>query len=452
VTATKRKIAYHLGAAALLVAPLLSMNASAASAESGRHRTASASQRAKSLESRLELMLRTMRIARDWHIEAPNKSVLIAGAIEGLLARVDPEAELYTPADLRRVARFVPSGEAGVGLEVRREPAERRSDRRGYRIVAARDGSPAARAGLKAGDLITGVDGQSAAEIPLLVMTHVMLEGPAGSTVRLTVERSESESEPETVALERSSAFGAELNIDEVTPEIARIRIASLSEGTASTLARSWAAYSGDSAHARLIRGVVLDLRSTAAASVESVEGARAVADAFLQAGPILRMVSRHHESSKPERATPGDLVDGQPIVVLVDGGTSGAAEVLVSALQEARRARVVGTKTAGRGAIRTLVSLDQRGRKGLLRMTTERFLTPGGAPIDGKGVAPEIPIEQLPASSRCRTLDIEDEAAPGVCVTRTLAQDTQLQRAISTLDEPLVASQHAPASVAGKP
>jgi carboxyl-terminal processing protease len=449
VTATKRKIACHLAAAALLIVPLLSIDAPAAFAESGRHRAASAPQRAKSLESRLELMLRTMRIARDWHIEAPNKSLLIAGAIEGLLARVDPEAELYTPADLRRVARFVPGGGAGVGLEVRREPAERRSDRKGYRIVAARDGSPAARAGLKAGDLITHVDGRPVAEIPFLVMTHVMLEGPAGSMVRLTVERSETESEPETVALERSLVFGTELSIDEVTPEIARVRIASLSEGTASTLARSWAAYSGDGAHQRLIRGVVLDLRSTAATSVE---GARAVADAFLQSGPIVRMVSRHHEGSKPESATPGDLVDGQPIVVLVDGGTSGAAEMLVSALQEARRARVVGTKTAGRGAVRTLVSLDRRGRKGLLRMTTERFLTPGGAPIDGKGVAPEIPIEQLPASSRCRTLDIEDEAAPGVCVTRTLAQDTQLQRAISTLDEPLVASQHAPASVAEKP
>jgi len=448
VTATKRKIASYLGAAALFVVPLVSMESSAAFAESGRHRTASASQRATSLDSRLELMLRAMRIARDWHIEAPNKSLLISGAIEGLLARVDPEAELYTRTDLRRVARFAPAGGAGVGLEVRREPADRRSDRRGYRVVTARDGSPAARAGLKAGDLITHVDGQPVAEIPLLVMTHAMLEGRAGSTVRLTVERAEADSEPETIALQRSLPVDGEPTIDEVTPGITRIRIASLSERTASALARSWAAYSGNGAHARLIRGVVLDLRSTAATSVE---GARAVADAFLQSGPILRMVSRH-DSSKPESAMPGDLADGQPIAVLVDGGTSGATEMLVSALQEARRARVVGTKTAGRGAIRTLVLLDRGGRKGLLRMTTGRLLTPGGGVIDGKGVAPEIPIEQLPATSRCRTLDIEDEATPGLCVARTLAQDTQLQRAISTLDEPLVASQQAPASLAGKP
>jgi carboxyl-terminal processing protease len=442
-------IACHVRVAVLLAVALVWMDPSIALAQSNRPRAAAVSQRATTLDGRLELMLRTMRIARDWHIETPSKGQLISGAIEGLLQRVDPESELYTRADLRRVARFLPGGGAGVGLEVRREPAERRSERKGYRVVTARDGSPAARAGLKTGDLITQVDGQAAGDIPFLVMTHVMLEGPAGSTVRLTVDRSGADAALETIVLERSLAFGPELAIEEVAPGITRIRIASLSERTASTLAHSWAAHAGAGHHERLIRGVVLDLRSTTAASVED---ARSVADAFLQSGPILRMVSRHDGGSRPENATPGDIVDGRPIVVLVDGGTSGAVEVLVSALQEGRRARVVGTKTAGRGAVRTLLPLDQSGRKGLLRLTTARLLTPAGGAIDGQGVTPEIPIEQLPASVRCRTRDIEDDAAPGVCVARTLVQDTQLQRAISTLDEPLVASQHAPASASAKP
>ena len=120
---------------------------------------------------------------------------------------------------------------------------------------------------------------------------------------------------------------------------------------------------------------------------------------------------------------------------------------MLVAVLQENRRARLVGTKTAGRGAVRTLVALDRGGRKGYLRMTTARLVTPGGAAIEGKGVVPDVVIEQLPPSPGCRTLDIADAASPGACLPRALAEDTQLQRAISLLDEPLMASQESRAS-----
>lgn len=421
------------------------MGAADAFAQGGRDRAATQpQQRAVSLESRLEFMLRTMRIARDWHIEAPSRSVLIAGAIEGLLARVDPESELYSRDDLRRVTRFMPDGGAGIGLEVRREPPERRRERKGYRVVSARDGSPAARAGLRAGDLITDIDGRPVGELPYLVMMHVMLEGRLGSEVRLTVERSGADQPPEEVVLERGAAFGPEVTLDEVAPGITHIRIAALTEKAAAVAIRSWGAHSGGSAHQSATRGIVLDLRSTA---VSGTEGARRLADAFLQSGPVLRTVSRHADGRRQVSATPGDLVEGRPIVVLVDGDTSGAAEMLASALQEGRRARVVGTRTAGRGALRTLIALDRNGSKGLLRLTTERLVTPAGVAIEGKGVTPDILIEQLPASPRCRTRDIEDDANPGVCVPRTIFQDTQLQRAISTLDEPIMAAQQEPAT-----
>jgi len=434
------KVGYRGPVAVLLALVLAWASCSpAALAEGSRNRTAAAPARAVPLETRLELMLRTMKIARDWHIEAPSRSALIAGAIEGLLARVDPEAELYTRADLRRIARFAIGPRAGVGLEVRRDPPERRAGRKGYRVVTARDGSPAARVGLKAGDLITHIDGQPAGEIPYLAMTRVLLEGAPGATIRLAVERAGSDQAPEDIVLERTASNSVDVSVDEVATGITRVRIAALSATTAADLSRSWGAYVAGSDGARRSRGVVLDLRSTA---VAGSDGVRAVADAFLQSGPVLRTASRSDGGDRQESAKPGDLVDGRPIVVLVDGGTSGGAEMLASALQEGRRARLVGTKTAGRGALRTLVALDRNGRKGILRLTTERLLTPSGAAIEGKGVTPDIVIDQLPASSACRTLDIEDEAVPGWCVPRTVAQDTQLQRAISTLDEPLVAAQ----------
>ncbi|MGE0767973.1 MAG: S41 family peptidase [Hyphomicrobiaceae bacterium] len=439
----------------MLAAVLTWTSSSAVLAQSG-NRPSSASQRAVSLEARLELMLRTMRIARDWHIEAPRKSALIAGAIEGLLARVDPEAELYTREDLRRVARFVPGGGAGVGLDIRREPAERRQERKGYRIVAARDAGPAARAGLKAGDLVTHVDGEPVGELPYLVMTHAVLEGVPGTSVRLTVERKGTDRGAEEVTLERSQPRDQDVTIDEVISGVSRVRIAALSGQTGDALARSWARHRIEGTPART-RGVVIDLRSTAATDLD---GARAVADAFLQSGPIVRLVSRRDAIARRSGATPGDLADGRPIVVLVDGGTAGAAEVLASALQEGRRARIVGMSTAGRGALRQLVTLGRQARNGnrkvrrkgetrdapsgLLRLTTERLVTPAGAPIEGKGIAPDVVIEQLPAVATCRPRDMEDASNPGLCVARPLAQDTQLQRAISLLDEPLVAAKEA--------
>jgi carboxyl-terminal processing protease len=428
---------------ALLLASLLACGgAGLAEAQGTRSRPETRS--ADTVADRLQVMLRALRIARDWHIEGPAKPELIAGAIEGLLARLDAEAEFYAREDLRRIARFAPTARAGLGLEVGREPAQRRLDRKGYRVIAARDGSPAAGAGLKPGDLITHVDGKTAGDIPYLAFTKAVLDGRPGSRVRLTVERSGEDGGAEDVVLVRAELRGTEVAIDEVVPGILRIRVPWLGADAARALAAKWAAYEAGWDHSRLLRGVILDLRNTAA---ETPDAVRAVADAFLETGAVLRTVARRPADDRNEKATPGDLAGGRAMIVLVDGGTAGGTEMLVAALQDGRRARVVGTKTAGRGAVRTLVALDQRGRKGLLRMTTERLVTPGGLLIDDHGVVPDVVIEQLPAATGCRVLDIADADAPGRCVPRTLAQDTQLQRAISLLDEPLIAAEETSAT-----
>ena len=393
------------------------------------------SQAADPFTTRLELMQRTMRIARDWHVGRPGKPELISGAIEGLLARVDPEAEVYSRSDLRRVTRFAATASAEVGLEVRREAAVRRQERAGYRVVSSRDASPAALAGLKAGDLITHVDGRAAGELSHLAMVRMALPGAPGTSVRLTVERA-GENPSTEVVLTRSETSAAPLSVDLVAPGVARIRLAAIDVEVAASLQSAAAAWSGAT------RGLVLDLRGTAEGSLD---GARAAADAFLETGPVLRTAARTAGQSRFGTATPGDVAGGRPLVALVDEGTAGPAEILAAALQESHRARIVGSRTAGRGALRTLVPLGQGGEKGVLRLTTERLLTPAGAPLDGKGVQPDIVAEQAPPSPGCRTLDIADAREPGRCVRRAPVEDGQLSRAIALLDEAMVAAKATP-------
>lgn len=391
------------------------------------------------LTARLELMLRSMRIARDWHVGRPTKSELLAGAIEGLLARVDPEAEVYTRADLRRIPRFLHNANGDVGLEVRREPPARRQERRGYRVVSVRDGSPAATAGLKAGDLITRVDGRPAGGIAHLVMTHVELHGPVGSQVRLAVERGGEEA-PTEVTLIRAAAASPGVTVDEVGPGIALVRLSSVDGLTANGLPIALGALAALPTSSS--RGIVIDLRSVSGGGADE---ASSIGDAFLEAGGILKIQARSPGPMRSIEATPGDVAQGRPIVMLVDGGTAGAAEAIAAALRDNHRARLVGTRTAGRGAVRTLVPLGSHGEKGALRIATERLLTSTGATFEGKGLAPDVVAEQMPPSSRCRSLDIEAKSEPSSCVRRAVAEDAQLARAIVLLDEPMVTAKGAP-------
>jgi carboxyl-terminal processing protease len=380
------------------------------------------------LTRRLELMLRSLRIARDWHVSKPAKPVLIDGAIRGMLARLDPEAELYSRADLRR---FTGSSEAdGLGLELRREPASRRQPSLGYRVVSSRDGSAAALAGLKAGDLITRIDGRPAGELPHLAVMHTELAGKAGTSLELTVERGGTEAEVQ-IHLVRGLGLGPAVEVAEPVAGVLVVRLAAVEAAATDRLERDVSA-----AAARLgpaFRGLVLDLRGTAGGS--SAE-APALADAFLERGPLPTEETRNGSEHAPAMARPGDIAASRPVIVLIDAGTAGPAEAVAGALQEARRARVVGVRSAGRGAIRTLLMLGRRGEKGAVRVTTRRLRTPAGRAIEGTGITPDQIVAQAPADAGCRGSDITDRRLIGHCMRRGLAEDAQLQRALAMLAE----------------
>lgn len=398
------------------------------------------------LTVRLEVMLRAMRIARDHHVARPGRPALVAGAIDGLLARLDSEAEIYSRDELADLARDASSAtaSAGVGIEARREPAFRREARRGYRVIAAQDGTPAALAGLKAGDLITHIDGRPAGDVKSLAFRERALPGPDGSAVALTIERLGAET-AEEVQLARTKSAPPPAHVEEARPGILRVRIAAVAAPAAGiiTTELSRRAAAPDAP----LRGVVIDLRSTAGGDLAEAE---AIADAFLDRGALLTTRTRAAGGGSRREAAPGDVLDGQPLVVLIDRGTAGPAELIASALKSSGRGRLVGEKSAGRGAVRRLLPLGEGGEKGALRLTTEHVLGGDGRPLEGSPLAPDLAVEQAPADVRCRSLDLSDRTAPGLCRRRALDEDGQLALALSLLAEIVAESEAARPRTAG--
>jgi carboxyl-terminal processing protease len=388
------------------------------------------------LTSKLELMLRSMRIARDWHVEAPTKKVLVTGAIDGLLARLDPEAEFYAPAELRRFTRVPTGATADVGLIVRRDERRRRSGSLGYRVVTSLDGSPAARAGLKSGDLITHVNGQAASDLSYLMLTQTILSGSAAQGIALTVERAP-DAAPETLRLARETVPVARAaEVVGVAPGALYVRPAEMTPAVAADI-EDRLSRGGDEAS----RGIVLDLRSVA---LGTADGAAAMMDVFLSDGPLVAVATRRDDAEKRPLARPGDAAQGRSLAVLVDAETVGPAEAVALGLRRANRARLVGTASAGRFEVRTLAPLGRRGEKGAIRIVTARY-APTQAPDPDTGrraIVPDVIVEQAPAHALCRGVDLPDvQAGQPICRKRQLAEDEQLRRALALLDDAVIAA-----------
>ncbi|MEZ5857295.1 MAG: S41 family peptidase [Hyphomicrobiaceae bacterium] len=376
---------------------------------------------------RLEFMVRSMRITRRWHVNKPTRKELIAGAIDGMLRKIDSEAEYYSPSQLKLLSPLTQADE--LGIELRREPAPPRRDSPGYRVISSRDGTAAAIAGLKAGDLIARVGDQDAGNLSYLKLLDLVGRiGGSAAERALAVVRKDAEV-PDTVPLPAIEGRPASADLSEPEPGIIWVRVASVDRAAASVISTELAG-----ARRQLglnLRGGVLDLRATATGEAD---GAAEIADLFLDRGIVLNVQQRQNSGAVRRQARPGDLLAGKPLAILIDAGTAGPAEALAAAIAGNRRARVIGLRSAGRGAVRTLERLDRQGRKGAIRLTTGRFLTPKGEAIEGQGVAPDVVEAQAPKDDTCRSLDIRISVGTGGCARRTLAQDGQLRAAIAQL------------------
>jgi carboxyl-terminal processing protease len=261
----------------------------------------------------------------------------------------------------------------GVGIEVVAEDA-------GVKVLRPIEGSPAEAAGIQAGDLIVKIDNKDVGADQAGAIAQ--LRGPSGSSVKLTVHR------PATDQTLDFDLRRAKVDVHSVThttldPGFGYVRITSFSETTADEERRAIAALKRD--NPKGLQGLVLDLRGNPGGVLEA---GVAVADAFLTDGVIVTADGRTPDARFRMDATPGDLIDGAELVVLVNGGSASASEIVAGALKDHHRAELIGHKTYGKGSVQTVMPLAQGGA---IKLTTSRYYTPSGASIHGKGIIPDI-------------------------------------------------------------
>ena len=360
----------------------------------------------KTIYEQLDLFGDIFERIRSEYVEEVSSKDLIEAAIDGMLTSLDPHSS-YLSADDAAKMRVQTRGEfGGLGIEV--------TQQEGFvKVVSPIDGTPADAAGMEAGDFITHVDGQSLLGLTLDEAVG-MMRGPVGSEIIITVVR-EGEDEPFDVSIIRDTikltAVRARTEGDTIV-----LRITTFNDQTYPNLVNGLEKQVEEAGGMKNINGIVLDLRNNPGGLLNQ---AIRVSDAFLEKGEIVSTRGRYSEDSERYNAKSGDLANGKPIVVLINGGSASASEIVAGALQDHRRAIVVGTRSFGKGSVQTVMPL--RG-EGAMRLTTSRYYTPSGRSIQALGVSPNIIVEQ----PRRKNSDLEAEE------TRRNRSEADLRGALS--------------------
>ncbi len=313
---------------------------------------------------------------RSDYVENVSDQKLVEDAINGMLSSLDPHSS-YMNAKEFQDTQIQTRGEfGGLGIEVTMENGL-------VKVVSPIDDTPASRAGLKPGDLIVEIDGQQVQGLTLQDAVEHM-RGPVNSQIKLSIRRGTQP--PFTVTLQR-----ARITIQSVRSstegDLGYIRITSFTEQTDSGL-RTAITKIKDKLGNKL-KGVVLDLRNNPGGLLDQ---AIAVCDDFIDKGEIVSTRGRRPEDAQRYNAKPGDLLSGLPVVVLINGGSASASEIVAGALQDHHRAILMGTRSFGKGSVQTIIPL---GGQGALRLTTARYYTPSGRSIQAEGIEPDIKVEQ---------------------------------------------------------
>lgn len=327
---------------------------------------------------------------RAQYVEEVNEGELIEAAINGMLTSLDPHSSYLAPQDAADM-RVQTRGEfGGLGIEVTQEEGF-------VKVVSPMDGTPADEAGIEAGDFITHVDGESILGLALDEAVE-MMRGPVGSEIIVTVAR-EGEPEPFDVSIIRDTIKLTAVR-SRTEGETVVLRVTTFNDQTTPNLEEKLAKEVEELGGIDNVNGFVIDLRNNPGGLLTQ---AISVSNAFLEKGEIVSTRGRDPADGDRFNATPGDLAQGKPLVVLINGGSASASEIVAGALQDHRRAIVIGTKSFGKGSVQTVMPL--RGN-GAMRLTTARYYTPSGRSIQALGVSPDIIVEQPR-----RVPEAEDEA-----------------------------------------
>jgi len=315
------------------------------------------------------------------YVREVEDSELINSAINGMVSSLDPHSSYMDPKEFSDMQVQTRGEFGGLGLEVTQEDGL-------VKIVTPIDDTPASRAGLKTGDFISAIDTISIQGMPLNEAVSRM-RGPENSKVTLTILRA-GEKRPMEVTLTRA-VIRVESVKFERKGDIGYIRISSFSEKTDAGVKRAISELKKQIGPG-LVRGYVIDLRNDPGGLLDQ---AIAVTDNFLPGGEVVSTRGRRSDDTQRYNARQGDLVDGKPIVVLINEGSASASEIVAGALQDHKRATIVGVTTFGKGSVQTIIPLGgQRG--GALRLTTAKYYTPSGRSIQATGITPDIAVSNL--------------------------------------------------------
>ena len=316
---------------------------------------------------------------RGQYVEEVDAADLIEAAIDGMLTSLDPHSSYLSPDDAADM-RVQTRGEfGGLGIEVTQEEGF-------VKVVSPIDGTPADKAGIEAGDFITHVDGDSVLGLTLDEAVG-MMRGVVGSEIVITVAR-EGETEPFDVTIIRDTIKLTAVRT-RVEGQSVVLRVTTFNDQTYGNLADGIAKQIEAAGGIEQVNGFVLDLRNNPGGLLSQ---AIRVSDAFLDKGEIVSTRGRDPQDGDRHNATAGDLAEEKPLVVLINGGSASASEIVAGALQDHRRAIVVGTKSFGKGSVQTVMPM--RGN-GAMKLTTARYYTPSGRSIQALGISPDIIVEQ---------------------------------------------------------
>jgi carboxyl-terminal processing protease len=326
----------------------------------------------------IQTFTRAFEMIKQAYVDPVGDDQLMQSAIRGMLSGLDPHSEFLDKPALSDLNEDTSGAYSGLGIEVAQVNHQ-------LVIVAPLDGGPAKRAGIVAGDVIEAIDGV-VVQPDAIGTAMKQLRGPIGSKIMLTILHPDGD-KPVTVPLVRERIRVASVTTRMLEPDYAYVRISEFQEDTANELTDALGKLQKQ--HGPL-HGVVLDLRSNPGGLVTSAVG---VADDFLDAGMIVSTRGRLPQSDLKFTATPGDLLDGAPMVVLVDNGTASAAEIVTGALKDHHRALVMGRRTFGKGSVQTILPV---GEGDAVKLTTARYYTPDGTSIQVAGITPDIVLGKV--------------------------------------------------------
>jgi carboxyl-terminal processing protease len=362
------------------------------------------------------------RIRADY-VEEPDDGKLIESAINGMLSGLDPHSSYLNAKDYQDMQVQTRGEFFGLGIEVTMENEL-------IKVISPIDDTPADKAGILAGDLISHLDGEPVQGLTLREAVEKM-RGPANSSIVLTVLR-EGVEKPLKVTVVRDVIRVQSVKY-RVEDDIGYVRISSFSEQTMEGLEKAIKEIEADVPGEKL-KGFVLDLRGNPGGLLDQ---AVLVSDAFLDKGEIVSTRGRQPDEIQRFSARGGDLVHGEPVIVLLNGGSASASEIVAGALQDHRRATLVGTRSFGKGSVQTIIPI---GRQGAIRLTTARYYTPSGRSIQAKGIDPDIEIlpdlpddvEEFTTLSEAELRghlqgeNAEEDAETGTAVEEATAEDVK--------------------------